>query len=58
MRKRKLALLGSTGSIGTNTLNVARALELPVIGVAALDEVNDLLAQIAEFHPRLAVLYD
>lgn len=58
MRKRKLALLGSTGSIGTNTLNVARALELPVIGVAALNEVDDLLAQIAEFHPRLAVLYD
>jgi len=58
VRKRKLALLGSTGSIGTNTLNVARALELPVIGVAALNEVDDLLAQIAEFHPRLAVLYD
>jgi 1-deoxy-D-xylulose-5-phosphate reductoisomerase len=58
VRKRKLALLGSTGSIGTNTLNVARALELPVIGVAALNEVDDLLAQIKEFHPRLAVLYD
>ncbi len=58
MRKRKLALLGSTGSIGTNTLNVARALELPVIGVAALNEVDDVLKQIAEFRPRLAVLYD
>lgn len=54
---RSLAILGSTGSIGTNTLAVARALGLPVIGVAALDEVEDVLAQCREFRPELAVLY-
>jgi 1-deoxy-D-xylulose-5-phosphate reductoisomerase len=55
---RSLAILGSTGSIGTNTLRVARELELPVVGVGALDEVDEVLAQVEEFRPLLAVLYD
>jgi len=58
MRKRTLSILGSTGSIGRQTLAVARSLGLPVVALGALDEVEEVLAQIEEFRPRLAVLFD
>jgi len=58
MRKRTLSILGSTGSIGLKTLTVARSLGLPVVALGALDEVDDVFAQIEEFKPRLAVLFD
>jgi 1-deoxy-D-xylulose-5-phosphate reductoisomerase len=58
MRKRTLSILGSTGSIGQKTLTVARSLGLPVVGLGALDEVEEVSAQIEEFKPRLAVLFD
>ena len=35
MRKRSIALLGSTGSIGRQTLEVAAALDLPVRALTA-----------------------
>jgi len=52
---KQLAVLGSTGSIGQQTLEVVRALPevFSVVGLAA-GQNSDLLArQIAEFHPRL-----
>ncbi|MCX7021748.1 MAG: 1-deoxy-D-xylulose-5-phosphate reductoisomerase [bacterium] len=58
MRKRTLSILGSTGSIGRQTLTVARSLGFPVAALGALDEVEDVFAQIEEFRPRLAVLFD
>ena len=54
-RKRKgLALLGSTGSIGTQTLDIVRAFpdELQVIGLACNKSLDLLHAQIREFAPR------
>ena len=50
-----LAVLGSTGSIGTQTLDVARAFpgELRVVGLAARSSVRLLEAQVREFQPRL-----
>jgi 1-deoxy-D-xylulose-5-phosphate reductoisomerase len=58
MRRRTLSLLGSTGSIGRQTLTVARSLGFPVVALGALDEVEEVLGQVEEFRPRLAVLYD
>ncbi len=58
MRKRKLSILGSTGSIGRQTLTVARSLGLPVIALGALNEVEEVFSQIEEFQPRLAILFE
>lgn len=53
-----ISLLGSTGSIGTQTLCVARELGLSVAALAADRNVDKIEAQVREFSPRLAVLYD
>ena len=55
---KTIALLGSTGSIGRQTLQVARGLKLRVAALAAGSSVELLEAQAREFSPRLAVLYD
>ena len=53
-------MLGSTGSIGTQTLDVVRAYSdrLEVVGLAAYKSVEKIEAQIREFKPRVAVMYD
>ncbi len=53
-----VALLGSTGSIGTNCLDVIRQLggRLRVTGLAAWQSRERLLAQVSEFQPGWAVL--
>ena len=48
---KKLTLLGSTGSIGTQSLDVARAQGYKVYALAANSNVDLLLKQIEEFHP-------
>src|SRR5690606_35947101 len=48
-----IAVLGSTGSIGTQTLDVARHLGLRVRGLAAWRDADRLLAQAREFQPEL-----
>ena len=53
-----ISLLGSTGSIGRQTLAVARELKLRVAALAAHGSVELIEAQAREFGPRLAVLYD
>ena len=55
---RTIALLGSTGSIGRQTLEVARELGLSVAALTANSSVDLIEAQAREFRPRLAVLYD
>ncbi|MDO4622455.1 MAG: 1-deoxy-D-xylulose-5-phosphate reductoisomerase [Eubacteriales bacterium] len=56
---RKIAILGSTGSIGTQTLDVVRNnKDLEVVGISAGHNVAMLEEQVREFHPRLAVVYD
>ena len=56
--KQRIALLGSTGSIGTNTLDVvARHPErFEVFALSAATQVDALLAQCARFAPRYAVM--
>ncbi len=56
---KNIAILGSTGSIGTQTLEVVRAYseDLCVTALAAGSSVAKLEEQIREFHPKLAVLW-
>ena len=56
---KNIALLGSTGSIGTQTLDVARKNEdIRVVAVSAGKSVEKLEEQIREFHPLLAAVWD
>ncbi len=54
----KLSILGSTGSIGTQTLDVARKLNLKVLSLSAHSNIELLEKQIREFKPQLAVVFD
>ncbi|MCM1188198.1 MAG: 1-deoxy-D-xylulose-5-phosphate reductoisomerase [bacterium] len=55
---KKIAILGSTGSIGTQTLEVVRGNpQLQVTALAACSSVEKMERQIREFHPRTAVMW-
>ena len=49
---KKITLLGSTGSIGTQSLDVVRMQGYEVFGLSANTQVDMVLQQIAEFHPK------
>lgn len=55
---KKLTLLGSTGSIGTQSLDVARIQGYEVFALAAHSNVDLLEQQIAEFHPKYVAVVD
>jgi len=57
---KKIAVLGSTGSIGVNTLNVVRKLGkgCKITGISAQKNVNLLIKQIIEFRPTIVALGD
>ena len=55
---KKIAILGSTGSIGTQTLEVVRENnDIEVLALAAGNNIKLLEAQIREFRPRLAAVW-
>ena len=55
---KKIAILGSTGSIGTQTLEVVRNNpELQVVALAAGKSVEQMEQQIREFHPLIAGMW-
>jgi len=55
---KKIAILGSTGSIGTQTLEVARTnKDLKITALAAGSNVKLLEQQIREFHPSLVAVW-
>ncbi len=58
MKKQRVAILGSTGSVGANTLDViARHPErFEVFALTAATQVDVMLAQCAQFKPRYAVM--
>ena len=58
MKKQRLAVLGSTGSIGGNTLDVvARHPDrFEVVALTAATQVDAMLAQCEQFRPRVAVM--
>jgi len=51
-----LILLGSTGSIGVNALNIARRFNLQVETLVAGNNINLLNEQIKEFKPKIVVV--
>ena len=54
---KKIGILGSTGSIGTQTLEIVRSNpDLQVIALAAGSNVSLMEQQVREFHPLLAVM--
>ncbi|MBQ6627070.1 MAG: 1-deoxy-D-xylulose-5-phosphate reductoisomerase [Ruminococcus sp.] len=54
----KLSVLGSTGSIGTQTLDVARKHNMKISALTAHSNIELLEEQIREFKPAVAVVYD
>ncbi len=56
---KKIAILGSTGSIGRQTLDVAREQkDIEVVALCARRSVDLMEAQIREFRPKRAVMWD
>ncbi len=57
---RNISLLGSTGSIGTQTLEVARQNpdDFCIVGLSCRSNVDLLFEQIKEFKPRIAAMTD
>lgn len=53
-----MVLLGSTGSIGLNTLEIARRFQLPVEALVAGNNLELLQEQIDEFQPELVAIAD
>lgn len=54
---KKIAILGSTGSIGTQTLDIVRDNpDLEVVGLAAGSNIELIEKQVREFKPRLVSL--
>ncbi len=55
---KKIAVLGSTGSIGTQALDIARRYSLEVEALAANSDIKTLEEQIREFSPKYVSLVD
>ncbi|MDD3368676.1 MAG: 1-deoxy-D-xylulose-5-phosphate reductoisomerase [Lachnospiraceae bacterium] len=56
---KRLSVLGSTGSIGTQTLEVVRAYpeDFKVVVLAAGSNVDKMEEQVREFHPKLVCMW-
>ena len=57
---KRLAILGSTGSIGTQTLDVVRKYpeRFEVYAICAHTSIDKLVAQAREFHPEVVCIGD
>jgi 1-deoxy-D-xylulose-5-phosphate reductoisomerase len=57
---KKILVLGSTGSIGVNTLEIARSFpdEIQIVGLSVNKRIDELEKQIAEFNPAAVVVRD
>lgn len=57
---KNIAIIGSTGSIGQNTLKVIRHLnkDFRVVSLAAHRNIDLLVEQAKEFHPRVVAIFD
>ena len=60
MKKRRVVVLGSTGSIGTSALRVARDIpdRMEIVALAARSSIEELARQIEETGVRRVALYD
>ena len=55
---KRLTVLGATGSIGTQALDVAKHLNMPVYGLSAHQNTALLAEQARAFHPRCVAIGD
>ena len=55
---RNISVLGSTGSIGTQTLDVARLHNIKVCAITANKNIELLEQQAREFNPKMVCVYD
>lgn len=56
---KNISILGSTGSVGTQTLEIVRANnDLKVVAIAAKKNIKKLEEQIREFDPEIVCVYD
>lgn len=55
---QNISILGSTGSIGTQTLDVVDKLGLSVSALAASTNIKKLEQQVRKYKPQLAVVFD
>ncbi len=60
MQRQRLVILGSTGSIGTSTLDVVsrHPERFEVVGLSAQQRIDELIAQCLRWQPRWAVVPD
>lgn len=58
MSVKRISILGSTGSIGTQALDVVRKLNIKVNSLAAHSNIKLLEDQIREFKPKVVALFD
>jgi 1-deoxy-D-xylulose-5-phosphate reductoisomerase len=60
MQRQRLVILGSTGSIGTSTLDVVSRHpdRFVVTGLSAMQRIDELIAQCLRWRPRWAVVPD
>jgi 1-deoxy-D-xylulose-5-phosphate reductoisomerase len=58
MKRKRLSILGSTGSIGCNALAVAEHLGFPVLGIAAHHSIDQLEVQAKRHQPALIAVFD
>lgn len=56
--KENLSILGSTGSIGTQAIEVAKALGIRVSAISGNNNIDLLEKQIRELKPKIAAVYD
>jgi len=59
-RRRRVVILGSTGSIGQSALKVARDIpdRMEVVGLAAAKSVTQFIEQLLEWRPLAAALFE
>ena len=57
---KAISILGSTGSIGTQTLDIVRSHpdKFRVVGLAAGRNIDLLVEQVTEFHPEIVATHD
>ena len=55
---RRVVVLGSTGSVGRQTMDVIRMHHIPVSGLCAMSDVQMLEEQIRAFSPPFCAMYD
>ena len=56
--KKKITILGSTGSIGVNALNVINNLEIDIVGLSANTNSQLLIEQAKKFQPKSVSIVD